>query len=173
MNDPGIEILVTERMLIRPLSPVQLQTYTELNDKLETEFGLNPSGRIISAALKEALELVIIPHVATSANYLYSTLWTMIDKELKQMVGDLCFKGSPNDIGEIEIGYGTYEGFQGRGYMTEAIGAIAGWAFCQPGVRSIIAETEKDNVSSHRTLSKNDFLVYKEAENMLWWRLDK
>jgi [ribosomal protein S5]-alanine N-acetyltransferase len=173
MKDPGNEILVTGRLLIRPLSPVQLQKYTELNNILETELGLNASGRTISAALKEALEQVIIPHVAASDSYLYSTLWTMIDKDLKLMVGDLCFKGSPNDHGEIEIGYGTYDGFQGKGYMTEAIEAMIGWAFRQPGVRAIVAETERDNVSSHRTLSKNGFVVYKEVENMLWWRLDK
>jgi RimJ/RimL family protein N-acetyltransferase len=173
MEQSGNEILVTERLFIRPLSPAQLQKYTELNNILETELGLNPSGRAISAALKEALEQVIIPHVSSSDNFLYSTLWTMIVKDLKQMVGDLCFKGSPNEHGEIEIGYGTYDGFQGRGYMTEAIGAMVGWAFRQPGVRAMIAETERDNMPSHRTLSKNGFVVYKEVENMLWWRLDK
>lgn len=168
-----MEILETERLLIRPLTPVQLQKYTELNDLLENEFGLNRSERTISAALKEALEQVIIPHVASSDNYLYSTLWTMIDKDKKLMVGDLCFKGSPNDNGEVEIGYGTYDGFQGRGYMTEALNAMAGWAFRQPGVLVILAETDMDNVASHKTLSKNDFIVYREVENMLWWRLDK
>ena len=173
MEEPDIEILVTDRLLIRPLTPVQLQKYTELNNILENELGLNSSGRTISAALKEALEQVIIPHVASSDNYLYSTLWTIIDKDLMLMVGDLCFKGFPNDIGEVEIGYGTYDGFQGRGYMTEAISAMAGWAFRQPGVRAIVAETERDNVSSHRTLSKNGFVVYREVENMLWWRLDR
>ena len=173
MEEQGTEILVTERLFIRPLTPVQLQKYTELNDKLENELGLNSSGRTISAALKEALEQVIIPHVASSDNYLYSTLWTIIDKDLMLMVGDLCFKGSPNDNGEVEIGYGTYDGFQGRGYMTEAISALAGWAFRQPGVRAIVAETERDNVPSHRSLSKNGFVVYREVESMLWWRLDK
>ena len=173
MEEQGVEILVTERLLIRPLTPVQLQKYTELNDILENELGLNSSGRTISAALKEALEQVIIPHVASSDNYLYSTLWTMIDKDIMLMVGDLCFKGSPKDNGEIEIGYGTYDGFQGRGYMTEAISAMAGWAFRQSGVRAIVAETERDNVSSHKTLSKNGFVVYREVESMLWWRLDR
>lgn len=173
MQDRDIEILETERLLIRPLTPVQLQKYTELNNILETEFGLNASGRTISAALNEALEQVIIPHVSSSDNYLYSTLWTIIEKDLKQMVGDLCFKGPPNENGEIEIGYGTYDGFQGRGYMTEALGAMAGWAFRQPGVRAIVAETDKDNVASHKTLSKNDFVVYREVENMLWWQLIK
>lgn len=173
MQESVNEVLVTERLMIKPLSPVQLQKYTELNNVLEAELGLNSSGRTISAALKEALEQVIIPHVAASDNYLYSTLWTMIEKDLKQMVGDLCFKGSPDENGEIEIGYGTYDDFQGKGYMTEAIGAIAGWAFRQPGVRAIVAETDKENVASHKTLSKNDFVVYREVENMLWWRLHK
>jgi len=36
-------------------------------------------------------------------------------------VADVCFQGEPNEIGEIEIGYGTYKQHQGKGYMTEAV----------------------------------------------------
>jgi RimJ/RimL family protein N-acetyltransferase len=57
--------------------------------------------------------------------------------------------------------------------MTEAIGAVAQWALKQPEVLAILAETDIDNISSHRTLSKNSFIVYKKVENMIWWRLDK
>lgn len=40
------------------------------------------------------------------------------------MVGDICIVGEPNASGEIEIGYGTYEEFQQKGFMTEAVGGI-------------------------------------------------
>ena len=36
------------------------------------------------------------------------------------MIGDLCMVGEPNADGEIEIGYGTYEQFQGKGFMTKS-----------------------------------------------------
>jgi RimJ/RimL family protein N-acetyltransferase len=166
-------VLETERLLIKPLSYDQLKEYTQLDNRLEQTLGLNSFTRTLPEELKEALEQVILPQVAISKNHLYATLWTVIDKERKLMVGDLCFKGAPNVQGELEIGYGTYDHFQGRGFMTEAIGAIVQWALTQPEVRAIIAETETSNISSHRTLSKNKFTVYKEVENMMWWRLDK
>jgi RimJ/RimL family protein N-acetyltransferase len=57
--------------------------------------------------------------------------------------------------------------------MTEAIGAVTQWALKQPEVQAILAETDINNIASHRTLSKNSFTVYKEVENMIWWRLNK
>ncbi len=35
--------------------------------------------------------------------------------------------GEPNANGEIEIGYGTYDEFQGKGFLTEIVGGIIEW----------------------------------------------
>jgi RimJ/RimL family protein N-acetyltransferase len=161
------------KVIDQALSYNQLREYTELNNRLEQSLGLNSFTRTLPDELKEALEQVILPQVAASDNPLYATLWTIIDKEPKLMVGDLCFKGAPNAQGEVEIGYGTYDSFQGRGFMTEAIGAVTQWALKQPEVQAILAETDINNIASHRTLSKNSFTVYKEVENMIWWRLNR
>lgn len=56
-----------------------------------------------------------------------------------KMVGDLCFMGEPGESGEIEIGYGTYEEFRQKGYMTEAVGGMIQWAHGQPGVYAVLA----------------------------------
>lgn len=74
-------------------------------------------------------------------NYLYNTLWTVISKADNKMVGDICIVGEPNADGEIEIGYGTYDAFQGKGFMTEAVSGIISWAEEQPGVCAVIAST--------------------------------
>ncbi len=89
------------------------------------------------------------------------------------MVADVCFKGMPNAAGEIEIGYGTYDEFQGKGFMTEALGAMIEWAFSQPGVKTMLAETDQTNEASHRTLLKNNFKQDKEVDKMIWWKLDR
>lgn len=167
-------VLETERLWIQPLSFDQLRQYIQLDHSLEESLGLNPNERTLPGEMKEAMEQVILPQAAAAGpDLVYSTLWTIIDKEKKIMVGDLCFKGAPNAAGEIEIGYGTYRDFQGRGFMTEALGAITHWALQQPGVRAILAETDAENKSSHKTLSKNRFAVYQKVENMLWWRRDQ
>lgn len=167
-------ILQTDRLIIKPLRYEQLLCYVRPDNSLEDSLGLFPYPRTLPEELKEALEALILPQVATAGdNYLYATLWTMIDRKKSTMVGDLCFKGTPNEHGEIEIGYGTYADFQGRGFMTEAVGAMAAWALEQPSVRAILAETDADNIPSHRTLAKNGFTVFRQIENMIWWRRDR
>lgn len=79
------------------------------------------------------------------------------------MVGDLCFKGSPQD-GEVEIGYGILESRQGRGYATEAVEAAIGWAFTQTGCYYVTAETERDNRRSQRVLEKLGFQACGEGK---------
>ena len=72
-------------------------------------------------------------------------------------VGDLCFKGFNAD-GCVEIGYGIKEKHQGQGYATEAVNAAVTWAFEQPGVTRVEAETEPDNSASQRVLEKCGFV---------------
>lgn len=166
--------LETERLLIFPLNYDQLVSYLKPGTALEEGLELEPVGRSVSTELAEAMRESILPAVADIAkNYLFSTLWTMVSKKDNQMVGDLCFKGEPGDSGEIEIGYGTYNEFQGKGYMTEAIGGMLNWAFLQAGVKAVIAETELSNFASHKTLQNNSFVKYKGVGEMLWWKLEK
>lgn len=127
--------------------------------------------RIIPIELKEALEQTILPNIADKEkNYLFSTLWTIIDKKQNVMVGDICFKGEPNDKGEVEMGYGTYKKFQGKGYMTEAIKALIEWVLTKPQVKAIFAETDKSNIASSRVLLKNGFVKTGETKTMDLWQ---
>jgi RimJ/RimL family protein N-acetyltransferase len=165
-------MIETNRLIIKPLTYDQLVKYTACDNSLEEELNLNPSSRTISAELKEALEQTILLNVADqSKNYLYYTLWTAISKDENKMVGDLCIVGEPNDEGEIEIGYGTYDEYQGRGYMTEIVGGIIFWAKSQAAVKSIIASTEKMNSASHKVLQKNNFLRMDETDTAIHWKL--
>ncbi len=166
-------MIETERLRIVPLTYEQLLKYILADQSLEAALQLNPTSRNISPDLKEALEETILPNVADkSKNYLFSTLWTLILKTELRMVGDLCFVGEPNPAGEIEIGYGTYEDFRKKGFMTEAVGGMIGWAKTQADVKSIIASTNKDNPASAGVLQKNNFKLSGETETLLNWRLD-
>lgn len=164
-------IIETERLLLFPLAYEQLLKYVKNDYSLEAELQLNKTFRTISPDLLEALKLGILPNVMDKRkNPLYHTLWTMILKAENRMVGDLCFKGKPNNNGEIEIGYGTYEEDQGKGYMTEAVGAMIKWAATQPKVKYITAETETFNIASFKVLERNNFEKEKELNNLFFWR---
>ena len=78
------------------------------------------------------------------------------------VVGNLSFKGLGAD-GAVEIGYGTNAGYECRGYMTEAVSAVARWAAAQNGVTRIEAETEDGNAASKRVLEKSGFIPTGEA----------
>jgi dihydrofolate reductase len=165
-------MIQTNRLIIRPLTYEQLVKYAKCDHSLEEELGLHSSARVISVELKEALENTILPNVADKTNnYLYSTLWTAISIADNQMVGDLCIVGEPNENGEIEIGYGTYEEFQGKGFMTEMVGGIIEWAKTQPLVNSITASTDKANTASAKVLQNNGFVKVGETESSVKWKL--
>lgn len=72
------------------------------------------------------------------------------------LVGSGGFLGPPKE-GEVEVGYCILPQFQGVGFATELVGALASWALGQPGVSHIAAETEWANPASVRVLAKNGF----------------
>jgi [ribosomal protein S5]-alanine N-acetyltransferase len=165
-------MIETSRLIIKPLTYEQLVKYTKCDNSLEEELHLNKNSRTISAELKEAFEQTILPNVAdNSKNYLYSTLWTGISKVENKMIGDLCIIGEPNENGEIEIGYGVYDEFQNKGFMTELVGGIIAWAKTQPMVKAIIASTEKTNTASFKVLEKNNFVKTGESDILFNWKL--
>ena len=165
-------MIETKRLILKPLTYGQLIKYVKCDNSLEAELNLNETSRTISSELKEAFEQTILPNVADKTkNYLFSTLWTAISKIDNIMVGDLCIVGEPNLDGEIEIGYGTYDEFQNKGFMTEIVSGIIVWTKTQPNIKSIIASTEKINIASCKVLEKNRFLKIEETETSFKWRL--
>lgn len=166
-------MIETERLILKPLTYGQLVKYTKCDNSLEAELNLNETSRTISPELKEAFQQTILPNVANkSKNYLYSTLWTGISKSENKMIGDLCIVGEPNAEGEIEIGYGTYDEFQGKGFMTEIVGGIIEWTKTQQIVKAIIASTSKTNTASFKVLEKNNFIKIGETEALFNWKLE-
>lgn len=72
-------------------------------------------------------------------------------------IGNGGFKGGPDATGTVEIGYSVLEEYQRRGYASEGVEALVAWAFLQPGVRRIIAETYPVLIGSIGVLRKTGF----------------
>ncbi len=166
--------LETDRLFIIPLSKKQLQLYIINDNSLETELQLNIIPRVINERVAFVINTKILPALTDSSkDFMYYTFWNIIDKKLNVMVGDLCFKGEPNEKGEIELGYGTYNNFENRGYMTEAVNEIINWAFKQPHVKSILAQTHIANIASLSILKKNNFIKYDQSLEYIFMKIDK
>ena len=106
--------------------------------------------------LRQAYREMLEGSLAHQEDWGWYALWMIVRKDGAH-IGNLSFKGAPVD-GEVEIGYGIAEEFRGLGYATEALETILEWAFDQPGVSKIAAETEPDNIASRRVLEKCGFL---------------
>jgi ribosomal-protein-alanine N-acetyltransferase len=72
------------------------------------------------------------------------------------LVGGGGFLGPPED-GTVQLGYSILSEFQRRGYATEMVRGLATWAFVQPSVAVIAAETEWANPASVRVLERAGF----------------
>jgi ribosomal-protein-alanine N-acetyltransferase len=74
-----------------------------------------------------------------------------------KIVGSVVFHGAPDAEGTVEVAYGVEEESQGRGYATEAVGAMVAWALAQPAVHVVRATTPPWHVPSKRVLEKCGF----------------
>jgi ribosomal-protein-alanine N-acetyltransferase len=65
----------------------------------------------------------------------------LLETQRRMLVGLVAFKGTPDEQGTIEAGYSIVEKYQRQGIGTEATRAIMRWAFADPCVKQITAET--------------------------------
>ena len=80
----------------------------------------------------------------------------IVRREDELVIGEIGFVGPPKD-GAVMIGYAIVPAARRRGFATEAIVAISGWALAQPGVTEVRAQTLPDNESSARALLRAGF----------------
>lgn len=100
----------------------------------------------------------------------WQSFWLLIRKADRVCLGSADFKGPPDELGAVEIGYGLGREFEHNGYMTEAVRAMCGWALGQAGVYWVLAETETENMASQRVLARCGFALFRRGAT-LWWRL--
>lgn len=92
------------------------------------------------------------------------------------MIGMCGFTGPPDAGGVVEMAYGIAPPFQGKGYATEAAGALVEFASRDPRVRTICAHTLPEANASTHVLEKCGFRKTGEiidSENNRVWRWEK
>ncbi|MFJ7405968.1 MULTISPECIES: GNAT family N-acetyltransferase [unclassified Lysinibacillus] len=162
--------LNTERLRILALNAENLRLLIDNPKKLELQLSLTESDSFLDAELQQAMEIRYAKLLCDKENYIWYTNWLIVSKSQNCSVGGIMLKGLPNDNGEVVIGYYTLPEYQGNGYMTETIYSIKNWLLSQPNVKFVVADTEKDNIASHRVLEKSGAVLYKETAELLYWR---
>lgn len=114
-----------------------------------------------------------IEKIKEDPSVLYWGPWLAVLKTDGTIIGDLGFKGKPDDERTVEIGYGLLEPYWNKGYATEAVGALMEWAWEQESICRIKAETLPDNQGSIRVLEKLGMKEIIRSEEMIYWVMDK
>ncbi|QAA32189.1 GNAT family N-acetyltransferase [Clostridium manihotivorum] len=97
--------------------------------------------------------------------------WMIVKKDSMKVVGDIGFKGKPDEKGEIEVGFGLVENERGKGFGFEALRAITDWAFSQKNVKVIKADCLIDNRPSARILEKVGMKEINRDQDLIYWEL--
>ena len=135
-------MIETKRLRIYPATQNQMEVFiaAQTNDALKTAYS-----EMLEGCLKNP------------DKWEWYAIW-MIELKNGTHIGELCFKGL-DENGVAEIGYGILEEHQCQGYATEAVNAVLAWAFQNPKVTAVEAETDAENMASKRVLEKCGFIA--------------
>lgn len=100
-------------------------------------------------------------------------VWFVVNKEQGKVIGDIGFKGKPDEGKVVEIGYGMLPAFQNKGYATEAVTGLIKWAFSSGKVQKVTAECSKTNVPSIKVLEKLGMKQISVQGEMFMWGMIK
>ena len=86
------------------------------------------------------------------------------ERESGRLVGDIGLNPAEGEPGVIKVGYTMSPAFQGRGYATEAVGALLGYAFDTLGADIVRAYASAENVASIRVAEKVGMQLVERSE---------
>lgn len=125
------------------------------------------------AELGEAIRDFCLPNVeAHPGHYEWYTHWLIILPEEKRTIGGIGLGGTPKGQGSTEVGYFVDARYNGRGFATEALGALISWAAKNPELLRMIAHTPAGHLASQRILQKNGFKEQGQEEGVIRWVLE-
>jgi len=121
--------------------------------------------RPLATKPEEAAEHIRIMDEKISSNELIN--WAITLKGHPQMIGTIGYYHIKPEHFRAEIGYMLLPGFQGKGYMTEAVSKVMEYGFCIMGLHSVEAVIDPENRASAGVLEKCGFVKeahYRENE---------
>ena len=81
----------------------------------------------------------------------------MLDRAAGRIVGSIGLFHADWEVRSAEIGYGVRGGERGKGYASEALGAVARWVLTEGGVQRAWLTANTDNMASVRVAEKAGF----------------
>lgn len=164
MSEEQIGILLTERLVIRPLTEEEFLRALHA-EQAACAAALENGGEAPQAVLAELWERY---RENKKNRFSFFTNRILQKKDDGAAVGSIAFMSDPetDEEGLLEIGYETLFPYRGQGYATEALGAMcrAGLSLC--ACRGMIAGVELSNPASARVLEKCGFVCTDRSERL-------
>ena len=174
MLNPEIQ---TGRLRLIGLHPDALEALSQGWEHLEAKLGIKSADIEIPQEFRnempEGIALCLARCKRHPADYAWYTNWVIVLTEETRAIGGIGWNGPPDERGEVFTGYWIDPRYHRRGYMTEAVAAMAAWAFQDPQVRAVTANTPVENIASQRVLLKNGFRQRGEFEGHPFFVLDR
>ena len=91
--------------------------------------------------------------------------FAVIEKASNRMVGGASYRPFAKDPAKADLGYALAPDVHGRGYATEAVGALVDFGFERRGAARVQAEIHAGNEASKRVLEKLGFVLEGTCED--------
>jgi ribosomal-protein-alanine N-acetyltransferase len=169
-NLPGFPTLTTERLVLRQL----LESDAEEIYLLRSDVIINRYlDREPSKTLEDALNFIRKINENFKNNEV--PYWAITQKNNEKLIGTICLFDFSEELKRCEIGYELLPGYQGQGFMNEAVKKVIEYSVQALGIKTIDACTHKGNQSSIKLLQKFNFekteIVDETNPNLILFRL--
>lgn len=164
--------LITGNLYIKPLNLFELESLINgLQSDEELDFAILPN-RYRNQLFKDCL----INDITTNINkhpqdYLFHTIWLIIQKETKIVSGHMFFSGCPGSTGEIELYTEIFEEENEHCYLKESLGAILTWAASISRIKFIRTNVPVNDKEIMHIMTESGFekiAKYQHFENWIW-----
>lgn len=165
--------LSTPRLRLIEITQTQLDLCLADFPSFEKTLGLTVVNDFVTERVHRAIRMKVEKmRNVDESQHVWITYWLIVVKEENIGAGMLGFKGYPNTEGSTEIGYGIDPAYQNKGYMSEAVKALIGWAFTHPFCNTITA-SEVENPASIRLLEKLGAIQIEGNDRFTSWKIQK
>jgi RimJ/RimL family protein N-acetyltransferase len=150
-----IETLETERLVLRPFTPDDLDDLCRLH--AEPSFWWFPLRRAMRTEETAGFMHRQITHYASPD---HPGFHAVVERDGGSLVGWAGLSVPtflPEVLPAVEVGWRLGERFRGRGYATEAAAASLDWGFGHLGLDSVLSIFEPENVRSGRVMDRLGF----------------
>jgi aminoglycoside 6'-N-acetyltransferase len=159
-SDPSFESLTTERLLLRRSRREDAEAISAYRSRPDVR-RYQGWDRTDADAIGAEIELMARRAPGDRG-------WvqlTVLERDGGALVGDVGMSPADGEPGVLKVGYTVDPAFQGRGYATEAVRALIGYAFDVLGADVVRAYADADNLASIRVAEKAGMRLMERFEH--------